>query len=148
LADVRTNQADRGYLPAEEEYRKAREATERALALDPSLAAAHTDMGRIKQLYDWDWAAADASYQRALALEPGNATAVRGAATLAGTLGRLDEALVLERKAVELDPLSAATYLNLGTHAYRAGRARSRSRHSRKPWRSILNLLRPTFLWG
>jgi adenylate cyclase len=84
LADVRIGQANRGYLPAEEGYRKAREAAERALALDPNLAEAHAAMGWIKASYEWDWAGADASYQRALALEPGNATVVRGAAALAG----------------------------------------------------------------
>jgi TolB-like protein/Tfp pilus assembly protein PilF len=122
LAGVRINQANGAYLPVEEGYRKAREATERALALDPNLAEAHAAMGRIKRDYDWDWAGADASYQRALALGPGNALVVRGAARLAATLGRLDEALALDREAVELDPLSAGTYLNLGSDAYSAGR--------------------------
>jgi len=41
-----------------------------ALALDPNLAVAHDQMGDMKQLVDFDWAGADASYQRAIALEP------------------------------------------------------------------------------
>jgi hypothetical protein len=45
-----------------------------------------------KRTYDWDWAGADASYQRALALEPRNATVVGSAAVLAFTLGRFEEA--------------------------------------------------------
>jgi len=122
LGVARSSQADRGYLPTEEGYRKAREAAERALALDPNLAEAHAAMGWIKKNYDWDWAGADASYQRALALEPGNATVVRGAAALAATLGRFEEAMALDRRAVELDPLSVATHNNLGLAAYRAGR--------------------------
>jgi hypothetical protein len=56
--------------------------------LDANLAEAHALMGWIKTYYDWDWAGADASYQRALALEPGNGTVVRGAAGLAAALGR------------------------------------------------------------
>ena len=79
-------------------------------------------MGWIKKIYDWDWAGADASYQRALALEPGNAAVVRGAAALAGTLGRSEEAMALDHRALELDPLSMATHNNLGLHAYYAGR--------------------------
>jgi len=122
LATARSVQADGGYLPVEEGYGKAREAAERALALDVNLAEAHAAMGRIKRIYDWDWAGADASYQRALALEPGNATVVRGAAVLAGNLGRSEEAMALDRRAVELDPLSVATHFNLGLHAYYAGR--------------------------
>ena len=122
LAMARISQADGGYLPAKDGYGKAREAAERALALDANLAEAHAAMGWIKMSYDWDWAGADASYQRALALEPGNATVVRRAAELAATLGRFEEAMALDRRAVELDPLSVPTHRSLGLHAYGAGR--------------------------
>jgi serine/threonine protein kinase/TolB-like protein len=122
LAVARSSQADGGYLPSKDGYEKAREASERALALDPNLAEAHAEMGWIKASYDWDWAGADASYQRALALEPGNATVVRRAAELAANLGRFEEALAQDRRAVELDPLSVPTHIYLGEHAYRAGR--------------------------
>jgi serine/threonine-protein kinase len=122
LALTRFTQADRVYLPLQEGYRKAREAAERALALDPNLAEAHAAMGWIKKNYDWDWSGADASYQRALALEPGNATVVRGAAVLALNLGRFEQALSLDRRAAELDPLSASTQNNIGVDAYYAGR--------------------------
>jgi predicted Zn-dependent protease len=73
-------------------------------------------------LYDWDWAGADASFQRARALEPGNAAVVRRASELAFTLGRLDEALALDRRAVELDPLNVWAHYTFGEHAYPAGR--------------------------
>ena len=122
LAETRSLEAGQGFLPVEEGFRKAREAAERALALDPNLAEAHAEMGWIKMSYDWDWAGADASYQRALALEPGNATVVRGASELAANLGRFEEALAQDRRAVELDPLSVSAYIYLGEHAYRAGR--------------------------
>jgi len=122
LADARGTQADSGYVSMDEGYRKAREAAERALALDANLAEAHAAMGWIQTNYDGDWAGADASYQRALALEPGNAPVVRRAATLASVLGRYEEAIAQDRRAIELDPLSAATYGNLEIHAYYAGR--------------------------
>jgi tetratricopeptide (TPR) repeat protein len=84
LAKVRRMQANRHYIPMEEGYRMSRNAAERALALDANLAEAHAAMGWIERAYDWNWAGADASLQRALALEPGNATVVAGAAMLAG----------------------------------------------------------------
>ena len=62
LSRVRNWQANIGLIPAEEGHRLAREAVERALALNPNLAAAHAQMGRIKQQVDFDWAGADASY--------------------------------------------------------------------------------------
>jgi len=121
IAWVRANQADRGYVPINEGYEKAKMAAEKALALDSNLAEANSALGWTKATYDWDWAAADTAYQRALALEPGNAMVLRTAGGLAATLGRLDEALALHRQAVELDPLSAAARMNLGTYAYYAG---------------------------
>ena len=46
---------------------------------------------------------------------------LRRAATLAGNLGRMDEAIELDRRAVAQDPLSAASYNNLGLHLHGAG---------------------------
>ena len=66
-------------MPVADGYRRAREAAEKALALDPQLADAHLAMGRIQRSYDWDWAAADASFRKALDLEPGSAEALRHA---------------------------------------------------------------------
>ena len=122
LADARASQAGPGYIPLDQGYRSALEAAQRSLALDANLADAHAALASIKWVYEWDWASADASFQRALALEPGNARALDGAAQLARTLGRFEEAFALDRRAVELDPLSASAYKNLGVHAYYAGR--------------------------
>jgi TolB-like protein/DNA-binding winged helix-turn-helix (wHTH) protein/Tfp pilus assembly protein PilF len=113
LSRVRKWQGMRGLISTEEGYRLAREEVERALALNPNLAEAHTQMGRIKQQLDFDWAGGDASYQRAVELEPGNPEAVRGAASSAAMLGRLDEALQLDRRAVDLDRLNADSWERL-----------------------------------
>jgi tetratricopeptide (TPR) repeat protein len=107
-------QADNGYVPAADGYRRAREAAEKALALDPQLVDAHLAMGWIHQTYSWDWEGADASYRRALELEPGNAQALRHASRQALTLGRWDEAIDLANKAIERDPLRPNSYNNLG----------------------------------
>jgi tetratricopeptide (TPR) repeat protein len=122
LAAARSRQADRGFVPLAEGYGKARQAAERALAQEPNLAEAHAAIGWIKTRYDWDWAGADASFKKALALEPGNAEVVRGAAELATALGHFDEALTLGRRAVELDPLNVSAHFRHGIHAYHAGR--------------------------
>ena len=122
LADARASQAGLGYIPLDQGYRSAREAAQRSLALDANLADAYAALASIKWVYEWDWAGADASFQRALAVESGNARALDGAAQLARTLGRFEEAFALDRRAVELDPLSEWAYMNLGVHAYYAGR--------------------------
>src|SRR5262249_3358342 len=101
---IRKWQAVRGLIPQAEGYRVARDAVERALSLSPSLADAHMQLGRIKQQIDFDWAGADASYQRAVTLSPGSPEALDQAARSAAMLGRLDEAIKLNRRTVDLDP--------------------------------------------
>jgi len=114
LSRVRKWQAAVGLIPAQEGYRLAREAVERALELDPNLAEAHAQIGRIKQQVDFDWAGADASFRRAIALKPGDPEVVGQAAQSASILGRFDEALQEDRRAVDLDPLNANSWGGLG----------------------------------
>ncbi len=100
----------------------ARAAVERALALDDSLADAHAAMGWIRLGYDWDWQGADEAMRRALALEPGNADSLLGAANLASVLGRPDEAIELNRRVIEIDPLNLEAHGHLGSDLATAGR--------------------------
>lgn len=111
-----------GYVANEDGYRHAREAVERALALDPNLAEAHAQLGWIKLNKDWDWVGADASFQRAVALDPGNSTVVSDASNMEAFLGHFDEASKLARRAVELDPRNAVNRWLLGKICYWAGR--------------------------
>ena len=122
LSRARKWQAVTGLIPREEGYRLAREAVERAIALNPNLAEAHSQMGRIKHQIDFDWPGGDASYQRAAELEPGNPESVRLAGASAAILGRLDEALQLQRRAVDLDPLNAHSWEGLGEIEFRGGK--------------------------
>ena len=124
LSEAYGYQADGGFAPPADGHRRAREAAEKALVLDPQLAEAHLAMGWIQQFYDWDWEAADASYRRALDLEPGNALALRRVAGQAFTLGRWSEAIDLTNKAIERDPLRPSTYSNLGLTLLAANRDR------------------------
>jgi TolB-like protein/DNA-binding winged helix-turn-helix (wHTH) protein/TPR repeat protein len=110
LSRIRSFQANQGLIPMEEGRRLAREAVERALSLNPNLAKAHIEMARIKQQVDLDWIGANASIQRAIALEPGNLEALKTAAFLTVQLGRFDEAFRLGRRAVDFDPLNADSW--------------------------------------
>jgi TolB-like protein/DNA-binding winged helix-turn-helix (wHTH) protein len=121
LSRARNWQATLGLIPREEGRRLSREAIERALTLNPNLAAAHSQMGRIRKFVDFDWAGADASVRRALALEPGNPEYLDQAAYSAAMFGRSDEALALARRAVELDPLNPGSWSALGELKYSEG---------------------------
>jgi tetratricopeptide (TPR) repeat protein len=120
LGESLIKQVGSGEAPGPEGYRKAREAVERALMLDPNLGDAHEAMGDIKLLVDWDWSGAKASYQRALALKPGSASVLGGIGSLARILGQLDEAARLYSRVIEIEPLSG--HYNLGLILHYAGR--------------------------
>jgi tetratricopeptide (TPR) repeat protein len=78
-------------------------------------------MGRIKQQVDFDWVGADASFRRAVELEPGDSDIVRQAAYSAAMLGRFKEALPLARQAIDLDPLNADSWECLGETEFFTG---------------------------
>ncbi|MDB4871746.1 MAG: Tetratricopeptide 2 repeat protein [Gemmatimonadales bacterium] len=132
LSRLQKWQASRGLIPTEEGYRTARDEVTRALALNPNLAAAHLQMGRIQQQVDFDWTAADASFKRAVEIEPGNAEAMATAASSAKIFGRFDEALRLNRRATELDPLNAGGWDALAETEFLAGQLDKAAAHGKK----------------
>jgi TolB-like protein/Flp pilus assembly protein TadD len=93
-------------LPAKEAFTKAREAGEKALDLDDTLAEAHNALAAVKADYDWDWPGAESEFRRAIELNPGYATAHQWYAELLSQLGRHEEALSEIKLAQQLDPFS------------------------------------------
>ncbi len=103
-------------------FRRARESAEKAIALDPKLAAGYLGLGMVQINHDWDWEGADASLKKAGLLAPGSATVLSNQAYLARILGRIEEAIALYKQAIALDPLKANFHLALGYELYIAGR--------------------------
>jgi TolB-like protein/Tfp pilus assembly protein PilF len=106
-------------------------AAERAVALDPKLAAAHDALGAVRYWLDWDWPAANTEYETARLLDPDNSEALVGLGRLAAAHGRLTDALRLWELAAARDPLNyyasdllADTYYSMGrsTEAVAAAR--------------------------
>ena len=93
-------------LPTNETFPRARAAAEKALAIDDQLAEAHTSLAYAIHTYEWDWAAAEKQYRRAIDLNPNYATARQWYAEFLTANGRFDEATAQGRKALELDPMS------------------------------------------
>jgi TolB-like protein/Flp pilus assembly protein TadD len=94
---------------------EAFDASDRAIALAPKLADGYESRGYLRAWIRRDFKGAAEDYQRALALAPDSADALKGyaGAVLAPT-GRLDEALSTARRVLQLDPLSAASWRLLG----------------------------------
>jgi serine/threonine-protein kinase len=78
----------------------------KALELSEGLADAHTSLGAIHLLYDWDVTAARREYERAIALNPGYVTGHWWYAFLLLASGELPEARRELDLALRLDPLS------------------------------------------
>lgn len=101
---------------------KAKEAAMHALQLDNSLADAHTTLGCIKGVYDWDWEEAEKDFQHALALSSNHATAHHWyAINLLVPQGRFDEAMSEIQRARELDPMSQVINMTAGLIYYFKG---------------------------
>lgn len=106
LADCYNLQSSFGVRPPRQSFRDAKVAATTALAIDDSLAEAHTSLALLKTLYEWDWKGARQSYLRAIALNPGYATAHHWYGNYLGRMGADDEALRHIKVAESLDPLS------------------------------------------
>jgi serine/threonine-protein kinase len=85
---------------------QAESAAVKALELDSTLAEAHTSLAYGTMLYEWDWAAAEAEFKRAIAADPNYPTARQWYGDYLAGRGRLEESLKEMRRGVELDPLS------------------------------------------
>jgi len=121
LSRVYASQAGATYIDLHAGYALARQAAQKAMALDPNLPESYLAQATIQMSYDWDWAGANASLQRALELTPGLADALTEMGLLQRYLGDLDQAVALERRAVVLDPLSLRGLHALGMALIYAG---------------------------
>src|SRR6266496_1681281 len=95
------------FLPIDttESLQNAENAARKALALDASLAAAHSALADV--LRDrYHWSEAEAEYRRALELSPGEAETHNQYAQMLLSVGHTDSALEHADRACELDPLA------------------------------------------
>jgi TolB-like protein/DNA-binding winged helix-turn-helix (wHTH) protein/Flp pilus assembly protein TadD len=120
LADAYDVASDYDLLSPRESYSKAKAMAVKALELDPNLAEAHTTLADLMAAYEWNWAGAEAEFKRALALNPGYATAHHWYAQYLTARGRHPEALAEIRRAMELDPRSPSINSYAGSALYMA----------------------------
>lgn len=95
-----------GPAPPPDVWTRAREAAERAVALDPGLGQAHAALADVKLYYEWDWEGAEREFRRANTLNPSLAMNRYHFAWYLALMGRMEEAFVEHRLARDLDPLT------------------------------------------
>ena len=122
LADSFALLLDYRSVPVQEWHERAKEYARKALALDESLAEAHTSLAWSMFIYDWDWEGAAREFRRAIELDPRYPTAHQWHAFSLASRGRLDEALLEGHVAQELDPASVSIRRTLGWLYYYARR--------------------------
>ncbi len=89
-------------------WQRARQAAEQAIQSEPDLAETQTSWGFLKFWLDWDWAAAETAYRKAIAIDPNYSLAYRLLGIVLGhACNREDEARDAMEKARSLEPLQA-----------------------------------------
>jgi eukaryotic-like serine/threonine-protein kinase len=110
MANVYSSYGVLSLLPPQEVIPKAKEALNKALRLDDTLAEAYANSAIIAFWFEWDWKAAESHFRRALLLNPGMPLCRSHYAWYQLAMGRFDEAVSEIRKAQELDPLMPLFY--------------------------------------
>jgi serine/threonine-protein kinase len=120
LADSYALDLDYKGAPVFEGMERAKAEARKAIALDETLAEAHTSLGWVTFIYDWDWAAAERQFRRAVELNPRYSTAHQWYSWFLAAMGRFEESLEHGRTATELDPASVSIRRSMGWLQYYA----------------------------
>jgi len=113
MADGYNLMAQYGYLAPPEAMEKARELARKAIALEPNGAEGHVALAAVIEAYDWNWAAAEREYKRALELNPTLPAANLWYGMFLRDQDRVDQGLPYLRRAAQLNPVSEMTSVNL-----------------------------------
>jgi len=102
------------YYPSERAFPPAKAAALNAIRLAPNLPEGHTTLALINWLYDWNWPAAESEFRRAIDLDPQYVTAHHWYGLYLGEMGRAEESILEEKRALDLDPVSLPIAADLG----------------------------------
>ena len=125
----------------EQDRPKAKEYIMQALALDNQLSDAHATLG-YQLMLDYDFAASEREFKRAIELDPNNARAYQWNATRLLMLGLYDESLAAYRRAVEIEPTLADIRNNVAGCLVASGKVEAGIEEIKKSME-----LDPTFAW-
>jgi TolB-like protein len=111
-----------GAVRPNEAMPQAKLAAQKALQLDPNIDLAHVALANVLTMFDFNHAAAEAEYRRAIELSPGSSEAHRSYANYLANMGRSHEAISEVQLAHQLDPLSFWVTRDVGRILYECRR--------------------------
>jgi TolB-like protein len=120
LAECYVALARDNVMPPLEAWALAREAADKALALDDNLSDAHANQAIVYLLLDRNWEAAERQLRRAIALNDNDVSAHHWFSHYFVAMGRFSESLAESRRALELDPLDVQISAHQSWHYLRA----------------------------
>jgi TolB-like protein/Tfp pilus assembly protein PilF len=103
-----------GLLDYQEGAVQLRKLADKMMAMDAGLPESHVATGRVAVI-EMSWSEAEAAYNRAMVLNPGDINALNAISMLMIVLGRYDEGLKYALMALERDPLELRALLNVTT---------------------------------
>lgn len=109
LSRVWTGRQQMGFAPPRDANREAKAATRKALELDDTEFEAYRALAGIQTWGDWDWPAAERTWNDLIKLDPDNPEVLQGHSLFLMHMGRQREAMAGIERALELDPLSVRT---------------------------------------
>jgi TolB-like protein/Tfp pilus assembly protein PilF len=114
LANNYINQDD-WFITPRQAGPRARDAAKKALALDETDVEAHVALAIEEQWYEWDWAASEREFKRAIELKPDSGDAHGYYSWFLPPMRRNDEAVAEAERALRIDPISTGLNGNLGS---------------------------------
>lgn len=111
-----------GFLPPDLAIKNARENTYKALKIDDTIAVAHSTMGAIKFLYEWDLEASREGFLKSVQLNPNTAWDRFFFSIYLRVSHRFDEAIAESLIALEKDPFNVYICSHVGVTFLMAGR--------------------------
>lgn len=114
LADAYGSLATWSVQSSEVSYRAARDSAQRAVQLDSSLSQAHSALGNVEMVHDWNFPLAEQEFRRAVALGPNDPIAHQRLGRYFAATSDFPNALREVRIARDLDPLSFDIGTTLG----------------------------------
>ncbi len=107
LADAHALMSNYGMAAPRDAMPRAREAAQKAIALEADLAEGHASLGLVLANFDWDFPGAERAFRRAFEKNPNYASAWLWFGLLLSRMGRNEEAQAAFERGLDADPLSS-----------------------------------------